>query len=312
MSNNIVFLRDLLEKLDLKDYDIPIVFGENTEGRIVVKDLADIPNILMAGATGTGKSVFLNSVIYTLLKNKTEEELKFVMIDPKQSSLPFWDGIPHLLHPVITNHNKFYTILKKCVDEMELRMDMDSIDDEPYILILVDEFSDLMLVDPNIPPLIYKLAEKGGEAKIHMILSTSSPWDRVIPQEGKDFFAGKLVGSMTSKDESEIVLGKGGAEELMGNGDMLYLNTETDESIRVQAPFVRYEECKILREELGEGDYNKDWVVEGSKIIISDELLEKAMKLKEDRNGKISTNILQRELKIGYSVAKSICERLKV
>jgi DNA segregation ATPase FtsK/SpoIIIE-like protein len=98
----------------------------------------------------------------------------------------------------------------------------------------------------------------------------------------------------------------------MGNGDMLYLNTETDESIRVQAPFVRYEECKILREELGEGDYNKDWVVEGSKIIISDELLEKAMKLKEDRNGKISTNILQRELKIGYSVAKSICERLKV
>jgi S-DNA-T family DNA segregation ATPase FtsK/SpoIIIE len=96
MSNNIIFLKDLLEELDLKDYAIPIVFGENTEGRIVVKDLIDIPNILIAGATGTGKSVFLNSVIYTLLKNKTEEELKFVMIDPKQSSLPFWAGIPHL------------------------------------------------------------------------------------------------------------------------------------------------------------------------------------------------------------------------
>lgn len=189
-------------------------------------------------------------------------------------------------------------------------MDMDIIDDEPYILILVDEFSDLMLGNPNIPPLLYNLVKDGYKVKIHLILSSSSPWDRVIPQKGKDLFVGKLVGAMASNEESEIVLGKGGAEEVMGNGDMLYLNTETNESIRVQAPFVSYDKCEILREELGEREYNKVWMVEDSEIVISDRLLEIAKQIKEDRNGKISTNILQRELKIGYSVAKRVMEEL--
>ncbi len=281
MSNNIVFLKDCLNELDLKAYDIPIILGKDTKGNIIVKGLVDIPNILMAGATGTGKSVFLNSVIYTLLKNKTEEELKFVMIDSKQVELPFWDGIPHLLHPVITEHEKFYTILKRCVDEMEERMGMNSIEKEPYILILIDEFADLMLHDPYIPLLIYKLAEKGSKVKIHMILSTSSPKESVFTEELRSLVTGRMAGALATERESEIVLGRRGAEELMGNGDMIFVNRDKGECIRVQTPFVKYEDCKLLREELGVRKNNYDWLVEDSEIIISNELLERAKQLKK-------------------------------
>jgi S-DNA-T family DNA segregation ATPase FtsK/SpoIIIE len=121
---------------------------------------------------------------------------------------------------------------------------------------------------------------------------------------------GRISGALATEKESQIVLGQSKAVDLMGNGDMVFVNLDKDESIRVQAPFVSYDECKKLREELGERDYNEDWVVEDSEIVISDRLLEVAKQIKEDRNGKISTNILQRELKIGYSVAKRLEDEL--
>jgi S-DNA-T family DNA segregation ATPase FtsK/SpoIIIE len=315
MTNEIVYLKNCLKKLELSNYHIPIVLGKDTVGNIVVKDLVEIPNLLMAGATSTGKSVFLNSVVYTLLKNKTEEELKFVMIDPKQVELPFWDGIPHLIQSPITDMREASATLNWCVQKMEVRFkeleaNKRTLDEMPFIVILVDEFADLMLYDENIPKKLYKLAKKGYLVNIHMILSTSSPRESVFTEEIRELIPGRLAGTLPTEKESQIVLGKVGAEELMGNGDMVYFNRDTDEFIRVQAPFVSHKESVELKEsfKLNKAGYGVD--IKPIDIDLSKELLEKARKLKGERKANLSTSILQRELQVGYNVAKRLLEEI--
>jgi S-DNA-T family DNA segregation ATPase FtsK/SpoIIIE len=316
MNDNTVYLKDCLKETDTSEYSVPIVLGRDSEEDIIVKDLVDIPNILMAGATGTGKSVFLTSVIFALLKNKTPEELKFVMIDPKQVELPFWNGIPHLLHEPITDMKEASAMLDRCIKEMEYRdkkimENKRTLVDLPFIVILVDEFADLMLYDESISKKLCKLAKRGYLVNIDMILSSSAAWEKVFTKELKELIPGRLAGALPTEKESRNVLDSSGAEELLGNGDMIYVNTNINERIRVQTPFVKYEECKLLKKELGVKEVSNTWEVEDTDIFISEELLERAERLKEDRGGNINTYILQRELKIGYRVAKKVVEEME-
>ena len=237
-----VYLSEILNKSDFKKKDIklPIALGKNISGIPIIGDLASMPHLLIAGTTGSGKSVCINTIILSLLYRHTPEKCKFILIDPKMLELSTYEGIPHLLCPVITEAKKAASVLGWVVKEMESRYrlmtkegvrNIDGYNNKhklpmPYIVVVVDEMSDLMLVaGKEIENYIQKLSQMARAAGIHIIMATQRPSVDVITGTIKANFPTRISFQVTSKIDSRTILGEQGAEQLLGKGDMLYMSS---------------------------------------------------------------------------------------
>ncbi len=333
-----VYLSEILDKTDFKRKDIklPIALGKNISGAPIVGDLASMPHLLIAGTTGSGKSVCINTIILSLLYKHTPEKCKFILIDPKMLELSTYEGIPHLLCPVITEAKKAASVLGWVVKEMESRYrlmtkegvrNIDSYNAKhklpmPYIVVVVDEMSDLMLVaGKEIENYIQKLSQMARAAGIHIIMATQRPSVDVITGTIKANFPTRISFQVSSKIDSRTILGEQGAEQLLGKGDMLYMSS-ANRIMRIHAPFVSDNEIEKINNFLRsqeEPDYvdeilsfaDEREIGDGSKNTgDKDDLYQSALEIIKSE-GKASTSFLQRKLQIGYNRAARIIDMME-
>ncbi len=333
-----VYLSEILKDTDFKKKEIklPIALGKNISGQSIVGDLASMPHLLIAGTTGSGKSVCINTIILSLLYRHAPDKCKFILIDPKMLELSTYEGVPHLLCPVITEAKKAASVLGWVVKEMESRyrlMTKDGVRNidgynakhklpMPYIVVVVDEMSDLMLVaGKEIENYIQKLSQMARAAGIHIIMATQRPSVDVITGTIKANFPTRISFQVTSKIDSRTILGEQGAEQLLGKGDMLYMSS-ANRIIRIHAPFVSDNEIEKINNFLrsqAEPDYvdeilnfvdekemNENSRNQGDK----DELYQSALNIVKSE-GKASTSFLQRKLQIGYNRAARIIDMME-
>jgi S-DNA-T family DNA segregation ATPase FtsK/SpoIIIE len=325
---------------------IPLFLGKDTEGRPMVYDLADMPHLLIAGATGTGKSVCMNSLILSMLMTRKPDEVKMIMIDPKMNEMIEYSKIPHLMHPVVKDMKKAEAILAWAVDKMEERYDLLSRarvrhvsaynelglteifrrlqpdEDEkkrlpekmPYIVILVDELGDLMmLLKREVEGHIIRLAQKSRAAGIHLILATQKPTVDVVTGLIKSNLPGRICFRVSSRTDSRVVLDEMGADKLLGKGDMLFLQPGTSTLGRAQGTYASDKEIAqvVGHLECDEPCYATELVQlktsnEGGSTIerirARDDVYEQAIEVVV-REGRGSVSLLQRALGIGYGRA---------
>jgi S-DNA-T family DNA segregation ATPase FtsK/SpoIIIE len=337
-SRENVYLSEILNNSDFqkKEIKLPIALGKNISGIPIVGDLASMPHLLIAGTTGSGKSVCINTIILSLLYKHTPERCKFILIDPKMLELSTYEGVPHLLCPVITEAKKAASVLGWVVKEMESRYrlmtkegvrNIDSYNAKhklpmPYIVVVVDEMSDLMLVaGKEIENYIQKLSQMARAAGIHIIMATQRPSVDVITGTIKANFPTRISFQVTSKIDSRTILGEQGAEQLLGKGDMLYMSS-ANKIMRIHAPFVSDNEIEKINNFLRsqeEPDYvdeilnfvDEKEMNEGSKNQgDKDELYQSAVDIIKSE-GKASTSFLQRKLQIGYNRAARIIDMME-
>ena len=337
-SRENVYLSEILDNLDFKKKEIklPIALGKNISGTPIIGDLTSMPHLLIAGTTGSGKSVCINTIILSLLYRHSPEKCKFILIDPKMLELSTYEGVPHLLCPVITEAKKAASVLGWVVKEMESRyrlMTKDGVRNidgyntkhklpMPYIVVVVDEMSDLMLVaGKEIENYIQKLSQMARAAGIHIIMATQRPSVDVITGTIKANFPTRISFQVTSKIDSRTILGEQGAEQLLGKGDMLYMSS-ANRIIRIHAPYVSESEIEKINNFLrsqAEPDYvdeilnfadekemNENSKNQGDK----DELYGAAVEIIKSE-GKASTSFLQRKLQIGYNRAARIIDMME-
>ena len=337
-SRENVYLSEILKDPNFKKKEIklPIALGKNISGIPLIGDLASMPHLLIAGTTGSGKSVCINTIILSLLYRHTPEKCKFILIDPKMLELSTYEGIPHLLCPVITEAKKAASVLGWVVKEMESRYrlmtkegvrNIDGYNAKhklpmPYIVVVVDEMSDLMLVaGKEIENYIQKLSQMARAAGIHIIMATQRPSVDVITGTIKANFPTRISFQVTSKIDSRTILGEQGAEQLLGKGDMLYMSS-ANKILRIHAPFVSEDEIEKINNSLrsqAEPDYVDEILnfadeKETSEISKNnsdkDELYETAVSIIKSE-GKASTSFLQRKLQIGYNRAARIIDTME-
>ncbi len=337
-SRENVYLSELLNNMNFKKKEIklPIALGKSISGSPIIGDLASMPHLLIAGTTGSGKSVCINTIILSLLFRHTPEKCKFILIDPKMLELSTYEGVPHLLCPVITEAKKAASVLGWVVKEMESRYrlmtkegvrNIDSYNSKhklpmPYIVVVVDEMSDLMLVaGKEIENYIQKLSQMARAAGIHIIMATQRPSVDVITGTIKANFPTRISFQVTSKIDSRTILGEQGAEQLLGKGDMLYMSS-ANRIIRIHAPFVSDNEIEKINNFLrsqAEPDYvdeilnfaDEKEISENSKNQNDkDELYQTAVEIIKSE-GKASTSFLQRKLQIGYNRAARIIDMME-
>ncbi len=340
LPNNIrenVYLKEILNQPDFKKKDIklPIALGKNISGNPIVGDLSSMPHLLIAGTTGSGKSVCINTIILSLLYRHNPEKCKFILIDPKMLELSTYEGIPHLICPVITEAKKAASVLGWVVKEMESRYrlmtkegvrNIDGYNDKhklpmPYIVVVVDEMSDLMLVaGKEIENYIQKLSQMARAAGIHIIMATQRPSVDVITGTIKANFPTRISFQVTSKIDSRTILGEQGAEQLLGKGDMLYMSS-ANRIVRIHAPFVSDIEIEKVNNSLrsqAEPDYvdeilnfaDEKEFGENQNQGDKDELYNQAIEIIRSE-GKASTSFLQRKLQIGYNRAARIIDMME-
>ena len=340
LPNNIrenVYLSEILGNTDFKKKDIklPIALGKSISGRPVVGDLASMPHLLIAGTTGSGKSVCINTIILSLLYRHSPDRCKFILIDPKMLELSTYEGIPHLLCPVITEAKKAASVLGWVVKEMESRYrlmtkegvrNIDGYNAKhklpmPYIVVVVDEMSDLMLVaGKEIENYIQKLSQMARAAGIHIIMATQRPSVDVITGTIKANFPTRISFQVTSKIDSRTILGEQGAEQLLGKGDMLYMSS-ANRIVRIHAPFVSDNEIEKINNSLrtqAEPDYideilnfaDEKEIGDSKNQGDKDELYQQALEIIRSE-GKASTSFLQRKLQIGYNRAARIIDMME-
>jgi len=335
-SRESVYLKEIVgnEKFLKKDIKLPIAIGKSISGIPIVADLTAMPHLLIAGTTGSGKSVCINTIIVSLLYRLSPDLCKFILIDPKMLELSAYEGIPHLLTPVITDSKKAASALGWTVREMNSRYKLMSkegvrnIDGYnsrhklkmPYIVVVVDEMSDLMLVaGKEIENYIQKLSQMARAAGIHIIMATQRPSVDVITGTIKANFPTRISFRVSSKIDSRTILGEQGAEQLLGNGDMLFMSS-ANRIARIHGPYVSEKEIEkitnILRAQ-GEPDYideitandiseNSDYLSDDN----TDELYNQALDIIKTE-GKASTSFLQRKLQIGYNRAARIIDMME-
>ncbi|MSP10895.1 MAG: DNA translocase FtsK [Pelagibacteraceae bacterium] len=332
-----VYLSEIIDYSDFKKRDIrlPIALGKSISGIPIVGDLAAMPHLLIAGTTGSGKSVCINTIILSLLYRHPPEICKFILIDPKMLELSTYEGIPHLLCPVITEAKKAASILGWVVKEMESRYrlmtkegvrNIDGYNTKhklpmPYIVVVVDEMSDLMLVaGKEIENYIQKLSQMARAAGIHIIMATQRPSVDVITGTIKANFPTRISFQVTSKIDSRTILGEQGAEQLLGKGDMLYMSS-ANRVIRIHAPFVSENEIEKINNFLrsqAEPDYideilnfaDEKEIGDFESQADKDELYKTALDIIRSE-GKASTSFLQRKLQIGYNRAARIIDMME-
>ena len=320
--------------------NIPITLGKTIAGYPIVGDLVSMPHLLIAGTTGSGKSVCINTLILSILYKHTPETCKLILIDPKMLELSVYQGIPHLLSPVITEPKKATSALKWTVNEMETRYrkmteegvrNISSFNEKakkegkkvmPYIIVVVDEMADLMMVSgKQVENYIQRLAQMARAAGIHIIMATQRPSVDVITGTIKANFPTRISFQVTSKIDSRTILGEQGAEQLLGKGDMLFMSSAS-RMVRIHGPFVSDSEIEkvstFLRSQ-GSPTYIDDITKiedndnENNNSLNSsekDELFDQAVTLIK-AEGKASTSFLQRKLQIGYNRAARIIDQME-
>ena len=337
-SRENVYLSEILNNSDFKkkDINLPIALGKNISGVPIIGDLSSMPHLLIAGTTGSGKSVCINTIILSLLFKHTPDRCKFILIDPKMLELSTYEGVPHLLCPVITEAKKAASVLGWVVKEMESRYrlmtkegvrNIDGYNAKhqlpmPYIVVVVDEMSDLMLVaGKEIENYIQKLSQMARAAGIHIIMATQRPSVDVITGTIKANFPTRISFQVSSKIDSRTILGEQGAEQLLGKGDMLYMSS-ANRIIRIHAPFVSDNEIEKINNFLrsqAEPDYvdeilnfaDEKEIADNSKNQgDKDDLYQTAVEIIKSE-GKASTSFLQRKLQIGYNRAARIIDMME-
>jgi DNA segregation ATPase FtsK/SpoIIIE, S-DNA-T family len=357
-----VYLRTILEDQRWQTHKgaLPIALGQDIGGQPVYGDLAKMPHLLVAGATGAGKSVGLNVMLTSLLYKRSPDEVRLLMIDPKVVELKVYDDIPHMLLPVVTDMNKASLALRWAVDEMERRYqlfadggtrditsynkkvekvesgelalaklmpsrgDVDDLEPPkklPYIVVVVDEFADLMMVAAkDAEASIARLAQKARAAGIHVILATQRPSVDVITGVIKANFPSRMAFKVSQREDSKTILGRQGAEHLLGMGDMLFLPPGSSDLVRVHSAFISEDEvhavCDHLRAQ-GEPEYDEnitrpreedDGGFDGPAS--DDPIYDKAVRVVADA-GYCSISHIQRQLSVGYNKAAKLVERME-
>lgn len=362
-----VYLREVLDCAKFKDSPSPltIVLGKDISGEPVVADLAKMPHLLVAGTTGSGKSVGVNAMILSMLYKATPEEVRFIMIDPKMLELSVYEGIPHLLTEVVTDMKDAANALRWCVGEMERRYKLMSalgvrnlagynerveqaeamgrpipdpfwkpgdgmaaeppfLGKEPFIVVLVDEFADLMMtVGKKVEELIARLAQKARAAGIHLVLATQRPSVDVITGLIKANIPTRIAFTVSSKIDSRTILDQGGAESLLGMGDMLYMAPNSSIPVRVHGAFVRDQEVHAVVQDWkarGRPKYIESIISggddgEGGGLGIDSEeeldaLFDQAVAFVVDKR-RASISGVQRQFRIGYNRAARIVEQME-
>jgi S-DNA-T family DNA segregation ATPase FtsK/SpoIIIE len=358
-DRELVTLGDILGPIGTKDdlHPLTVALGKDIGGEPVLANLADMPHVLIAGATGAGKSVCLNVLVTSLLMRNAPEQVRVILIDPKRVEMTNYEGVPHLITPVVTHPKRASEALAWAVREMELRLETlalagvrniaaynkaakegklpklpsASLDDEgrpdgeqdrstlPYIVIVIDELSDLMMVAPrDVEDAICRIAQMARAVGIHLVVATQRPSVDVVTGLIKANIPSRIAFMVASGQDSRVILDSGGAEKLVGHGDMLYLPGGTSKARRVQGAFITEKECEAVVaycKAQQHAAYQPGVVVEGRAASDDgdsddDELLTQAMEIIV-RSGLGSTSMLQSKLKVGFSRARRIMDQLE-
>ncbi len=340
-TNNIVLLKEVLtsDEFDTSKEGIKIGLGLDISGTPVITNINDLPHLLIAGATGSGKSVCINIIISSILLTKKPHQVKFVLIDPKRVELNIYDELPHLLTPVVTDPKKASAALVWVVQEMEKRYQQlakkgvrnigqynkkissskDEVKELPYVVVVIDELADLMMIaSKDVEDAICRIAQMGRAAGIHLVVGTQRPSVDVITGLIKANIPARIAFAVSSSVDSRTILDMSGAEKLLGNGDMLYMPPGLNKPVRVQGSFIGENEVnkivKYIREQkdanYAKESFNKNDSSETNIIDEKDELFEEAL-LVFIEYGSASISLLQRRFRIGYTRAARIVDQLE-
>ncbi|MGC2163351.1 MAG: DNA translocase FtsK [Silvibacterium sp.] len=350
-----IWLRDVIEAEHFRNSKskLTLAMGKDINGSIVTADLATMPHVLIAGSTGSGKSVAINAMIMSVLYKATPAQVRMILVDPKRVELGMYEGIPHLFTPIITEPKLAANALRNAVREMERRLKLlasrsvrnieqynklfetgtpslfdDAPDEEPlpYIIIIIDELADLMMLDKaNVEEAITRLAQMARAVGIHLVLATQRPSVDVITGLIKAIVPTRMSFRLATKVDSRTILDSNGAESLLGRGDMLFLPPGTSRLQRVHAPFVTEQEIAAVVEfwkKQGQAEYvsgfleapkdaaGRDADANGEDDDSNDELFQDAVRLVLEF-GKASTSLLQRRLRIGYGRAAHLIDMME-
>ncbi len=354
-----VWLRELFEnpRFAQNQSKVCVSLGMDVAGEPIFMDIAKMPHVLIAGATGMGKSVCINCILMSLLFKATPDEVKLILIDPKKVELNIYNGLPHLLVPVVSEPKKAAGALHWAVTEMERRYELiegegvrdlksynaaiaDDPDKEqlPQIVIVIDEFADLMMTAPDdVEDSVCRIAQKARAAGMHLIIGTQRPQVSVITGLIKANIPSRIAFTVSSQIDSNTILGMGGAERLIGRGDMLFAPVGMAKPLRVQGAFVTEQEveavCDFIKRQTGEGEYDTDVMAgiereaarcdkpkkgggsfddaaDDDSDFEGDSMLKPAIELAVE-SGKISTSLIQRRLQLGYGRAAKLIDRME-
>ena len=335
-----VHLRDVLdcEEFQQASGGIPVGLGKDIADMPVITDLAKMPHLLVAGSTGSGKSVCVNTLISSILFSRKPDEVKLILVDPKMVELSVYNGIPHLMLPVVTDMNKAAAVLRWAVREMDARYmtlatagvrnvasynKQNPTKSMPLILIIIDELADLMMTNPDVEESIDRLAAKARAAGIHMVLATQRPSVDVITGKIKANVPSRIAFTVATQIDSRTILDQAGAERLLGRGDMLFNPIGANKPIRIQGAFISDEEVEELIAFVkgqGQPEYDEVMMAETDKGAESsdavgsdeeqDELLERAVQIVLEQRS-ASASILQRRLRVGFSRAGRLIDTMQ-
>ncbi len=339
----VVSMKEMIDSEEFKNRksNLSLLLGKDVSGKPYIADLAKMPHLLIAGATGTGKSVCIHGVIASLMFQNSPDELKFIMVDPKRVEMTLYNGIPYLLTPPVTDPRKIVNALKWAVSEMDRRYQIlaeakkinlvsynESVSEDqkmPYIVIVIDELADLMMLSRNeVEPCIIRIAQLARAVGIHLVLATQRPSVNVITGLIKANVPARIAFSVASSIDSRTVLDEIGAEKLIGKGDMLYSAADTPKPVRIQGAYMSDDEIRKVVLHLKTLDYEvnyDDSIVEKKSLITNggvtasgfnadDDLFEEVV-AEVTKSRKASTSLLQRKFSIGYARAARLMDLLE-